>query len=100
MLILFFDSVGVIHYEYVPEGRTVNAVFYVQVLDHLCKHIAYVRLEMLRDQKFFLLYDNAHPHAAAIVQQFLAKKRSGTVKSPSIFARFKPPNPTILLSQN
>ncbi len=27
MLILFFDSRGVIHHKYVPEGETVNAIF-------------------------------------------------------------------------
>ncbi len=46
MLSFFFDSKGVIHHEYVPEGQTVNATFYVQVLDHLCKRIAHVRPEM------------------------------------------------------
>ncbi len=59
MLILFFDSKGVIHHEYVPEGQTVNATFYIQVLDCLCNHIACVRPEMWRDRKFFLLHDNA-----------------------------------------
>ncbi len=29
---------------------------------------------MWRDQKFFLLHDNARPHSAAIVELFLAKK--------------------------
>ncbi len=29
---------------------------------------------MWRDRKFFFLHDNAHPHTAAIIQQFLAKK--------------------------
>ncbi len=75
LLILFFDSKGVIHHEYVPEGQTVNSTFYVQVLDGLCKHIARVRPEIRRDRKFFLLHDNAHPHTAAIIQQFLTKKR-------------------------
>ncbi len=37
MLILFFDSKGVVHNEYVPEDQTVNATFYVQILDHLSK---------------------------------------------------------------
>ncbi len=49
MLILFFDSKGVIHCEYVPEGQTVNATFYIQVLNNLCRYIAYVRPEMWRD---------------------------------------------------
>ncbi len=56
MLILFFDSKGVIHHEYVPEGQTVNAIFYVQVLDRLCKHMACVSPELWRDRKFFLLH--------------------------------------------
>ncbi len=68
MLILFFDSKGVIHHEYVHEGQTVNATFYVQVLDRLCKRISHVRPEVRRDRKFFLLHDNAHPNTAAIVQ--------------------------------
>ncbi len=53
MLILFFDSKRVIHPEHVPEDQTVNATFYIQVLDHLCTHIACVRPEMWRDRKFF-----------------------------------------------
>ncbi len=36
MLILFFDSKGVIHHKYVHEGETVNAMFYIQILDRLC----------------------------------------------------------------
>ncbi len=74
MLILFFDSKGVIHHEYIPEGQTVNALFFIQVLDRVCKRIAHVRLKRWRDWKLFLLHDNACWHTAAIVQQFLAKK--------------------------
>ncbi len=68
MLILFYDSKGVINHEYVPEGQTVNATRYVQVLGHLCKQIACVRPEMWRDRKFFLLQNNVRPHTAAIIQ--------------------------------
>ncbi len=82
MLILFFDSKGVILREYVPEGQTVNATFYIQVLNRLCKHIAHVRPEIWRDWKFFLLHDNARPHTAAIVQQFLAKKGVAQLSHP------------------
>ncbi len=66
-LILFFDSKGVIHHGYVPEGQTVNATFYIQVFDHLCKRIAHLRPEMWKDRKFFLLHNNVCPHTAAIV---------------------------------
>ncbi len=82
MLILFFDSKGVIHHKYVLEGQTVNAMYYVQVLDRSCKRIARVRKEMWRDWKFFLLHDNARPHIAAIAQLFLAKKGVAQLSCP------------------
>jgi len=35
MLIIFFNSQGVVHKEFVPEGKTVNAEFYKGVMDRL-----------------------------------------------------------------
>jgi len=31
----FFDSEGIIHHEYAPDGQTINKEFYVEVLQHL-----------------------------------------------------------------
>jgi hypothetical protein len=39
MLITFFDSQGIVHKEFVPEGKTVNAEFYKGVMDRLLKRI-------------------------------------------------------------
>jgi len=39
MLIVFFDTEGVIHREFVPEGQKVNAELYMGVLDRLLKRI-------------------------------------------------------------
>jgi len=39
MLIIFFNSQGVVHKEFVPQGKTVNAEFYKGVMDHLLKRI-------------------------------------------------------------
>ena len=39
MLIIFFDSQGVVHKEFVPEGKTVNAEFYKGVIDRILKRI-------------------------------------------------------------
>ncbi len=83
MLILFFDTKGVIHNEYVPEGQTVNAMFYIHILDRLCKRIARARPEMRRDWKFFLLHHNVHPHTATIIQQLLTKKGVAQLSHPS-----------------
>ena len=37
MLLAFFDSEGIIHHEYAPDGQTINKEFYVEVLQHLCE---------------------------------------------------------------
>jgi hypothetical protein len=39
MLIISFESEGVVHKEFVPEGKTVNAEFYKGAVDHLLKCI-------------------------------------------------------------
>ena len=35
MLMFFFDCHGIVHHEFAPEGKTVNAAFYVEVLKRL-----------------------------------------------------------------
>jgi hypothetical protein len=39
MLIIFFHYQGVVHKEFVPEGKTVNAEFRKAVMDRPLKHI-------------------------------------------------------------
>ncbi len=53
MLILFFDSRGVVYKEFVPPGQTITADCYLQVLDHLCKRIVRVRPDFWKDRTFF-----------------------------------------------
>jgi hypothetical protein len=43
MLKIVFDSQGVMHKEFAPEGKTVNAQFYKAVMDRLLKRIQRVR---------------------------------------------------------
>ena len=35
MLLAFFDIRGIVHYEFVPNGQTVNPVYYLKVLEGL-----------------------------------------------------------------
>jgi hypothetical protein len=74
ILIIFFDSQGVVHEEFVPEGKTVNAEFYKGVMDRLLKRIQGVRPAAFCSRDFFLMYDNAPAHTAASVCQFLTQK--------------------------
>ena len=35
MLLTFFGTRGIVHYEFVPNGQTVNQVYYLEVLERL-----------------------------------------------------------------
>jgi len=65
MLIICFDSQGVAHKEFVPEGKTINTEFYKGVMDRLLKRINWVCPAAFCSQDFFLLHDNVPAHKAA-----------------------------------
>ena len=54
-----FDWQGVIHKEFVPEGETINAVYYKGVMERLLNRIRHVRPGMCESGDWFLLHDNA-----------------------------------------
>jgi len=73
-LIIFFDSQDVVHKEFVPEGKTVNAEFYRGAMDRLLKRIRRVRSAAFCCRDFFLLNDSAPAHKAPSVCQFFTQK--------------------------
>jgi hypothetical protein len=54
MFICFFDIRDIIHFEFVPEGTTVNQTFYVEVLKRLIDAMRCKRKELWRDRSFIL----------------------------------------------
>jgi len=78
----FFNSQGIVHKEFTPEGKTVNAEFYKRVMDCLLKHIQQVCLAVFCSQDFFLLHDNAPAHKAGSVLKFLTPKNVTTFYHP------------------
>ena len=82
MLIVFCDTEGVIHREFVREGQKVNAEFDVEVLDRLLERIRQVRTAKFQSSEWFLLHDNAPSHNAAIVKKFLANRNVGVLHHP------------------
>ena len=70
MLIVFFDSQGIVHKEFVQKGCTVNAEYYKGMLDRLISRIRRVRPALYRTRDFFLLHDNAPAHSATKLDSF------------------------------
>ena len=49
MIIVFFDSCGIMHKEFVPPGQTVNHTFYKDVLERLRRWVQRVRTSIADD---------------------------------------------------
>jgi hypothetical protein len=54
MLMCFFDNRGIIDFEYVPIGKTVNQTFYVEVLRRLVEAMRCKRGDLCRDRSLIL----------------------------------------------
>ena len=86
MLIVFFDSQGIVHKEFM-QGCTVNAEYYKGALDCLILCIWQVCPALYHTGDFFLLHNNAPVHSAALIRQFLTQKQVATLNYPPILAR-------------
>ena len=72
MLIVFFDMEGVVHYEYIPQGQTVNQQFYLEVLKCLRLVVSRNRPQKRAAGTWELHHDNVPAHTAYSIQVFLA----------------------------
>jgi len=74
MLIVFFDMEGIVHYEYIPQGQTVNQQFYLQVLKRLRLVASRKRPQKQTAGAWALHHDNAPAHTAHSIHVFLASR--------------------------
>ena len=81
MLIVFFDNEGLVHWEFVPNGQTVNSSFYIEVLKRLRDSIRRKR-QRKWENGWFLHHDNAPCHSSFAVRQFLTDKKISTIPQP------------------
>jgi len=73
MLTVFFDSEGVVHYEFLPQGRTVNKKYYLEVMQRLREAVRKKRPVAWRENRWMLQHNNAPSHSSFFVRDFLAK---------------------------
>jgi len=71
IMIFFFDIRGIVHVEWVPEGQTVNQVYYKEVFTNLRERVRRRRRpEMWKNGLWILHQDNAPAHNALSVKTF------------------------------
>jgi len=73
LMVFFFDCHGIVHHKFAPEGKTVNAAFYVEVLKRLRDRVRRVRPELWEGRRWILHQDNAPAHSSFIMREFLAR---------------------------
>ncbi|UYV72145.1 hypothetical protein LAZ67_9001957 [Cordylochernes scorpioides] len=90
LLITFFDVKGLVHYEFVPEGQTINQQYYLDVLRRLREAVRQKRPKKWHPKNWLLHHDNALPHTAVTVQLYLAKHEIDSLPQPSYSPELAP----------
>jgi len=82
MLIVLFGMEGIVHYEYVPQGQTINQQLYPQVLKRLRITLYRESSQKLAVEAWALHHDNAPAHTAHSIQVFLSSHGIPVVQQP------------------
>ena len=81
MLVCFFDHKGIVHYEFIAKGQTVNQHCYLEVLTRLRESFRRKRPGLWPDN-WILHHDNVLAHDALRVREFLAKNSITKMDQP------------------
>lgn len=71
LLSVWWDSLGIIHYELMPPGQTITGEVYRQQLTRLNEALSQKRPALVNRKGVILLHDNARPHSAKDTQEHL-----------------------------
>ena len=82
MLIVFFYMEDIAHYEYIPQGQTVNRQFYLQVLKRLRLAVSRKRPQKRAAWTWALYHDKTPAHTVHSIQVFLASHGIPVVQQP------------------
>ena len=82
LMILFFDSTGMIYMHWVPTGHTVNKEYYIEVLREFGKRFHQKRPALFKSSQWHFYQDNTPVHNSILVTDYLTKMGIKTVPHP------------------
>ena len=82
MLIVFFDIQGIVLFEFLPQGQTVNQTVYKKILRRLVRSVRDKRRSLWEANAWALHHDNAPTHTALAICQFLHERNIATLEHP------------------
>jgi hypothetical protein len=72
---------GIVHFEFIPQGQTVNQAYYMEILKSLHEVVCRRRPEFWPSDRI-LHHDSAPSHRALFVKRFLAQKLFIVIEHP------------------
>lgn len=91
MLVIFFDKIGIIHREWVPDGRGIGGILYRQILDQMRESVRRRRPVQWR-QEWGLLHDGAPAHRADLTVRQLEYHGIPIMPHPGYSPDLSPPD--------
>ena len=83
ILLPFFDIRGIVHYEFVPTGQTVNQDYYLEVLERLHEKVRWKRLELFANNSWIL-------HHGTVCEGVFSFYTNNCVGAPCLFTGSSP----------
>ena len=80
MLEGLLDFQDTVHYEFIPEGKTVKEEMYTDILRGLRDAVRRKRSQKWRTESWFLLHVNAPAYPSVLAKDFLTKNNVTTLE--------------------
>jgi hypothetical protein len=78
----FFDIKGVVHYEFLHQGQTVNRQYYCELLKCLRENVRRKRPQLWRNNFWFLHHNNVPAHTLLLIYDFLVNTNTTVLPQP------------------
>jgi hypothetical protein len=82
MMVIFFNTQGIVHIDWVPEGETVNQVNCKEVLTAFHERVRRKRPEMWKNGSWILHHDSTLAHNTLSLKTFLGKHKIPILEHP------------------
>ena len=79
---VIFDIQGIVHFEFLPQGQTVNQTVYKEILQRLVRSVREKRRCLWEANAWALHRDNTPAHTSLSICQFLAERNIATLEHP------------------
>jgi [histone H3]-lysine36 N-dimethyltransferase SETMAR len=82
MIVVAATFTGYFHVEALPSGNNFNAAYYIEFLKRMIRSFSRRAIHPIEWKELILMHDNARPHVAAGVFEFLQKKGAVLLHQP------------------